>query len=111
MKDHFLKYVQGRNGEPMLVLYDGHRSHIALDLIVWARDNNIILFVLPPHCSHILQPMDKGCFGPLQIIYNQECLTFSRKNHRTVTRDDVCRLACKAYSTALSPSNLQAFFF
>ena len=110
MKDHFLKYVQGRNGEPILVLYDGHRSHIALDLIEWARDNNIILFVLPPHCSHILQPMDIGCFGPLQIIYNQECLTFSRKNHRTVTRYDVCGLACKAYSTALSPSNLQASF-
>lgn len=94
MKDHFLN-VQGRDGDPILVLYDGHRIHIALDLIEWARDNNIILFVLPPHCSHILQPMDRGCFGLLQITYNQECLTFSRKNHRTVTRYDVCGLVVK----------------
>ena len=110
MKEHFLKFVQGRNGEPILVLYDGHRSHIGIDLIEWARENNIILFVLPPHCSHILQPMDIGCFGPLQVVYSQECLKFSRLNHRTVTRYDVCGLACKAYSAALSPSNLQASF-
>ena len=24
MKEHFLKFVQGHNGEPILVLYDGH---------------------------------------------------------------------------------------
>ena len=110
MKEHFLKFVQGRDTGTILVLYDGHRSHIGLDLIDWARDNNIVLFVLPPHCSHVLQPMDIGCFGPLQLIYNQECLAFSRLHHRTVTRYDVCALACKAYAAALSPSNLQSAF-
>ena len=57
MKSHFLKYVQGRNpSDTILALYDGHRSHISLDLIGWAKNNNIVLFVQPPHCSHILQP-------------------------------------------------------
>ena len=83
MKEHFLKYVQECEGQTISVLYDGHKSHISLDLIDWARDNSIILFVLPPHCSHIIQPIDVGSFGPLQVIhvYNQECLTFSRLNH------------------------------
>ena len=65
LQDHFMKHVQGLDSsEPILILYDGHRSHFSLDLIEWAKTNNIILFVLPPHCSHILQPMDVGCFGP-----------------------------------------------
>ena len=93
-----------------MVLYDRHKSHISLDLTDWARENNIILFVLPPHCSHILQPKDIGCFGPLQVINNQECLTFSRLNHKLVTRYDVCSLACKAYTAALSPTNLRSAF-
>ena len=67
MKERFLKFVQTRNGEPIQVLYDGHRSHIGIDLIEWARENKI-LFVLPPHCSHILQPIEIGCFGPLQVV-------------------------------------------
>ena len=111
MKRHFLKYCQGRNvDDTMLVLYDGHRSHVSLGLIEWAKQNNIVLFVLPPHTSHILQPMDIGCFGPLQVRYNQECSKFARLNHRVVTRYDVCSLACKAYVSALSPHNLQASF-
>ena len=43
-------------------------------------------------------------------MYSQECLNCSRLNHRTVRWYDVSGLACKAYSSALSPSNLQASF-
>ena len=111
LQDHFMKYVQGHDSsEPILILYDGHRSHFSLDLIEWANANNIILFVLPPHCSHILQPMDVGCFGPFQIKYSQECQSFSRSNGRMVSRYDVCALACKVYSAALTPANLRAAF-
>ena len=67
MKEHFLKIVQGRDNRPILVLCDSHRSHIGLDLIDW--DNHIVRFVLPPHCSHVLQPIDIGCVGPLQLIH------------------------------------------
>ena len=50
MKDHF--YICSRTGRAdHFSKYDGQKSHISLDLIDWARDNNIILFVLPPHCS------------------------------------------------------------
>lgn len=50
MKTQFLKYVQGRNiSNTILALYHGHRSHISLDLIEWAKNNNIVLFVLSPH--------------------------------------------------------------
>lgn len=111
MKTQFLKYVQGRNiSNTILALYDGHRSHISLDLIEWAKNNNIVLFVLSPHWFHILQPLDVGCFGTFQLKYNQECLFFFRQTHKTVTRYDVCALAWKAYASALSPSNIQSAF-
>lgn len=111
LQNHFIKYCQGRSEEDtVLLLYDGHRSHVSVDLIEWARDHNIVLFVLPPHTSHILQPMDVGCFGPLQIKYSQECTKFARLHHRVVTRYDVCSLACKAYLSALSPCNLSSSF-
>ena len=54
----------------MLWIYDGHSTHVNPTIIDWARSNRIILFVLPAHHSHILQPLDVGCFGPLQRIYN-----------------------------------------
>ena len=50
---------------------DGHRSHISVDLIEWAKEQGIIIFILPAHTSHILQPMDVACYGPLQAAYKQ----------------------------------------
>lgn len=112
LNDHFLKYVQGRNkDEPILILFDGHRSHISMTLIDWAKENNVVLFVLPAHTSHALQPLDLGCFGPFQRIYNAECHKFIRDNPSSrVTRYNVCSIACKAYSHALSPENLKGSF-
>ena len=53
-KSHFFKYVQGIDlDQYVILLYDGHRSHIYLSLIEWAKQNKIILFVLPPHTSHV----------------------------------------------------------
>ena len=99
IQDHFIKYVQRRDAsDTILVQCNGHRRHVANDLINWAKGNNIVLFVLPPYCSHISQPLDIGCYGPLQLKYNQECLYFARVNHRRITRYDVCGLACKIYT-------------
>jgi hypothetical protein len=112
VKEHFLKYVQSRDSsQPVLLLYDGHRSHISLSLIKWAQENNIILFVLPPHTSHILQPMDVGCFGPFETLYQQEVHKFMRQSvGRSVTRYDICSLVCKVYEKSLSSDNLRSSF-
>ena len=33
LKDHFIKYVPGRTDDHVLLLFDGHKSHISVDLI------------------------------------------------------------------------------
>ena len=39
---------------PVFLLFDGHHSHISLNLIYTAKESNIILFCLPPNCTHVL---------------------------------------------------------
>ncbi|CAG2186231.1 unnamed protein product [Mytilus edulis] len=98
MENHLLKYIPHRTSAvPVLVLFDGHKSHLSMELIEWAKKENIILFVLPAHTSHILQPMDVGCFGPFERIFNHECHKFMRQNcSQPITRYNICGLACKA---------------
>ena len=88
---HFLQYVTTHGSEdPTLILCDGHRSHISLTLTEWARQHNIILFVLPPHSSHLTQPLDVGIFGPFKKMYSQECQKYMRLNHGiNITKYDV----------------------
>jgi hypothetical protein len=46
LKNHFVKYVQkglGDNNDPILLIYDGHASHVNLDIMKWAIEHNVIL--------------------------------------------------------------------
>ena len=93
------------------MLYDGHASHVSPCLIDWAKDHQIVLFVLPPHMSHLLQPLDVAVFGPFKTFYHSECSLFMRRNiGQTINRFIMCDIACKAYSKAMTPTNIQAAF-
>jgi len=53
-------------GQYRLLLCDGHDSHVSAQFVRYCLNNKIVLFLLLPHSSHILQPLDVGVFGPLK---------------------------------------------
>ena len=54
---------------PVVLILDGHSSHINLQTAHFACDKGI-LYCLPPHTTHALQPCDVGVFGPLKKSWN-----------------------------------------
>lgn len=109
LEEHFLKYVSMKADQKALLLLNGHKSHISVGLLQWAKERNIILFIVPAHTSHILQPLDVGCYGPMQRKFNAECHIFTRESQCVVTRYNVGQLVCKVYSKALSADLISSF--
>lgn len=64
--DHFIKYVKPTPSEPVLLLLDNHSSHIDINVIEKAKANGIVMLSFPPHCTHRLQPLDVGVYGPFK---------------------------------------------
>ena len=94
-----------------LILYDGHKSHISLTLSDWAKKHNVKLFVLPPHSSHLTQPLDVAIFGPFKAIYNHECQAYMKKfPGANITSYQIAELTNKPYLKALSAENLISAF-
>ena len=56
---------------PAVLCFDGHHSHISLALIELARANNVHLICFPPHCTHLLQPLDVSVFSPLKSSWKK----------------------------------------
>ena len=54
------------DGQFRLLICDGHDSHISSEFIRHCISNRIVLLLLPPHCSHLMQPLDVGIFFPLK---------------------------------------------
>ena len=63
--DHLL-----RTGAVVLFL-DGHHSHLSLSLIRTAKEKGVHLYCLPPHTTHILQPLDVGVYGPIKQTWKK----------------------------------------
>lgn len=54
---HFIKYSKPTAEERVLLILDGHATHINnLEVMMLAKENNVDILVLPPHCTHCLQP-------------------------------------------------------
>ncbi|KAF9794422.1 hypothetical protein SFRURICE_009678 [Spodoptera frugiperda] len=64
--------------EPALLIYDGHSTHVQLAVIEMAKQNNITIIKLPPHTSHLLQPLDLSVFKPYKDAWDQEMVKWQR---------------------------------
>jgi hypothetical protein len=58
-----------KTNEKRLLILDGHGSHITPDFMRICVTNRVHLLYLPPHTSHVLQPLDISVFGPLKAAY------------------------------------------
>lgn len=65
---------------PVLLVSDGHGSHITIEVIEYARSNEIHLLCLPSHTSHILQPLDVGVFKSFKAFFSKACHQYMAKN-------------------------------
>ena len=66
--------------KPRLFKFDGHNFHISYKVAKMAFDNKIHILCLPPHTSHVLQPLDVACLRPTKAIWSDIVLTFYRKH-------------------------------
>jgi hypothetical protein len=55
-----------------MLIMDGHSSHITGDLIALCITKDINLLILPPHCSHLVQPLDVRVYGLLKQFHAEE---------------------------------------
>ena len=56
---------------PKLLFLDGHGLHLNTDNINLCRENNIYLYCLPPHTTHIFQPLGVVIFQPVKAHFNK----------------------------------------
>ena len=59
---HFIKYRQCGPNQPWHVLLDGATCHEAPEFVLKATAYNIEIVMFPSHLTHLLQPLDVGCF-------------------------------------------------
>jgi hypothetical protein len=97
--------------EPVLLIFDGHDSHISLEIAIMAEENGVHLYQLPAHTSHRTQPLDLACFQTWHREFSKTVFAQLRAAPRTqITRDKFAALMKDAWLAAFSPSNVASGF-
>ena len=109
MFEHFLEYAPP--ARPLLLLLDGHSSHYCPEVIKACAAEEVIILALPPNTTHIIQPLDRGCFSPLKSQWKEVVQSYMAKNHgKAVTRYEFSSLFAKAWYSAMTAKNMHAGF-
>ena len=84
----------------MLIL-DGHGSHVSLDFLWLCKQNQIFPLFLPPHATHLLQPLDLTGFSVVKSKYRQAILALA-------TIDDAAPVKKERFITCYSQAREQS---
>lgn len=108
---HFEKHTRSKTiGSKRLLILDNHESHISLEFRSFCEEHSIILLWMPPHSSHLLQPLDVGCFGPLKTAFSKQNQALIRNHIFHVRKEDFLASFHAAFLASFSQSNIQAGF-
>lgn len=104
----FLRYAPA--SRPLILFMDGHSLHYQPDTLSLASESGIIIFTLPPNTTHLLQPLDKGVFGPFKAHWKRVCEDFKVSHRQVINEYNFCSLFSKAWLESMTVSNIAGGF-
>ncbi|XP_065671711.1 uncharacterized protein LOC136089587 [Hydra vulgaris] len=102
--DHFKAHAHPSKDNQVVLLMDNHASHISIDAIGKAKENDIHLVAFHPHITHKMQPLDGTVFSPFKTHYNNSVTKFmisSENAGKPITIYHIAKLARMAYTKCL----------
>jgi hypothetical protein len=94
----------------VLLILDSHKSHKSLPFQDLCKENKIITLCMPLHSSHILQPLDVGCFAPLKQAYSREIRVLALDYIGRIDKKAFVATFAKVFKKAFSKANITASF-
>ena len=93
----------------MLVL-NRHESHESISFQSYCMENDIICLKLPPHSSHLTQPLDIGCFSVLKRSYGCQIDGFIKAHINHISKVEFFIAFKAAYQESITVQNIKAGF-
>ena len=107
----FHKHTKDRTvGTHRLLVLDGHDSHVSPEFDRFCLDHQIVVLCMPAHSSHLLQPLDVGCFSVLKQAYGRLVEQLMARGVNHIDKHEFLPLYRQARQAALHQGNIQAGF-
>ena len=89
---------------------DNQASHLTYNFIKYAEENNILLYSLPPHTTHILQPLDGKPFQQYKHYHGMEVNNAARLGYSSFEKQEFLQFLPKIQNYAFKSQTVQSGF-
>ena len=111
LKRNFEPYTRPEKSDDWrLLILDGHESHITWEFIAYAMSHKIICLCLPPHSSHVTQPLDVGIFSPYEGAYSKALAEAQREGITGIDKILFLEIFQTARAAAFTQRNIRGAF-
>lgn len=108
---HFIQHTEARTvGSYRLLILDGHESHQSLAFQDLCEQSKIITLCMPAHASHLLQPLDVGCFAALKRAYRKEIGVLANSHINHIDKKAFLDTYRKVHNSVFSYNNIKSGF-
>lgn len=105
--EHIQKYTSSSPENRILLIVDNHEAHVSLNAINFCRQHGIVMLSFPPHCTHKMQRLDIGIYGPFKTRLKSSFNDFILSNPgKPITIYDIPKLSSGPYLLSFNPSNI-----
>ncbi|XP_025988378.2 uncharacterized protein LOC113003390 [Solenopsis invicta] len=105
--EHFINCTKSSKQNPTLLLLDNVETHFSTKTLNLAKENGVVIFTFPPHCTHRLQPLDVGIFGPFKVHYDNAINSYLMNNPASPpTLYRIAGFVKEALCKAVTPHNI-----
>jgi hypothetical protein len=95
-------------GKKHLLVCDGHGSHVGAKTIAFSMQHDIELVLMPPHSSHLCQPLDVSVFSSLKRAMTNEMDKIMRYGVPTIKKFEWADAYRIARPKAFTESNIKS---
>ena len=110
LKKLFIPSTSRTKGIYRLLILDGHGSHLTPQFDEICEQNKVIPICMPAHSSHLLQPLDIGCFAVLKRAYGRIVETKIRNGINHIDKLDFLEAYPLARIEAFKPETIKNSF-
>jgi len=96
--------------KPLLLIFDGHYSHLSIKAVRLAIENDIHLLCLPSHSTHLLQPLDIYTLKYVKQQWRKLLWERNKSTSKAIDKNDFVHMFSNLYNYALIPAHCSAAF-
>ena len=93
-----------------LLIINSYESHCSVDFQDLCKEKKIITHCMPPHSSHLLQPLDVACFSPLKRKYGDAISALARSRIHHINKQTFLLAFKEAFKKTFTTQNVCAGF-